>query len=1070
VTELTITGARAMSPADLVAFTLLTIAVLEKKFNPNQARGADGKFISEGGSHEEGGGGEHGGGGEEEESGGGGHGGGHVSSHTSSGGHEGGGGGGGVEPGSLLVGNKDNVGETVNHPVHGDGTITAVDQKAGTATIQFGDGTTHTFAQSTANQKAKLIQTGTEQGKTHIANVKVLKDGSVVNRDNGKKIGNVGQADDGKWTYSHSQTGEVKLGHSSKHTAVKALVEHNNEHAGKLKPTEEAKPEEAAKPAEEAKAPEWAKAGHVDPNNLVGTHLAANGDVKSGGVKIGEVKPNASGGYDVYHADGTKLGTTNGNVAGMKSIIINAHNEKIDALSAGEAKPAEAPKPEAEAPKSPDYKSTGDIYDEDLSTHPDGTITHDDTGIKIGEVVPDGTGYGYQATHADGTKLPPEPTHSDSLLSLEAYHNQTYGLDAKPAEAPKPEETGGEKTYETSGEIEASNLSTKNHTYDAAGNVTADIVNNADGMKIGTIAENNHGTYDIHHADGTSLGAASSLTAGKASLTAYHNSKYGTPKTETTESKPEAEAPKPTAPAPSYHKAGTSVEASDITVKKDGTAIHKPTGEVIGTVEKNGYGGWKASHAGGPVDISNEYTKKEAVQRLANAHNAKVAVESTVKPNESTEWSKDATPNAYGHMTTEDGSSPYSKPDVTVKDQDEKTMGTIHSVGNVHTITHVSGAKYTFIGQKYEAQGSLAQAHNKAVKIAEGKAPEPTKPAEDSAEVKSYKAVGNVNSSSIKSGNVQKDVDGKVTGSDMLASDGTKIGYTKANADGTMDVYHADGTKVGENIKPGTGQATSKLGEYQTKKYGTPAPKPTISSTGSAYASSHSTSGSVPPPGADEAPKFEHNDASEEPGGMYNDPESAYSAPTAHQISSGFSSSSVAGGMDTLYEQPKSTTLGLTAPERAALKSYTGSGANVMNHALRDNESNEYLNKQINHLDNAFLKAPATEKTTTVYRCMKPSVASKVFTSTPGAKVGKTVLDKGYGSTGAVPQWQFGEVVMRITSPAGTRYLRPDGGGQYGDNEAELLLPRGMHYKVMRDEVVNGQRQIDAVIVNGAQY
>jgi len=192
-----------------------------KKYNPDEPRGAGGRWIGGGGHEHEGGGG--GGGGEEE-------------SET------------GNEKGSVFVGSKDSVGETISHPVHGEGTITAADKD--NVTVQYGDGTTRQYAASYAAQNPKLVDTGTTEGKTHIANVKVGKDGAVTNRDDGKTVGHVSKAADGSWQYTHTD-GTTESGFSSKHTATRGLIGHHNDTAAermaaKQKPVE--KPTETPKP------------------------------------------------------------------------------------------------------------------------------------------------------------------------------------------------------------------------------------------------------------------------------------------------------------------------------------------------------------------------------------------------------------------------------------------------------------------------------------------------------------------------------------------------------------------------------------------------------------------------------------------------------------------------------------------------------------------------------------------------------------------------------------------------------------------------------------------------------
>jgi len=226
---MTYTGVHRMTAEDLARFTLAVISKsigvdLGKKYNPSQPRNAHGEWTSGGGGSEHG---------------------------ESSG-------GGGVEKGSVFVGSKDSEGESISHPTNGGGTIKSVDAKNETITVEHSDGSTKQYAASFASQKAKFVQTGSEQGKTHIANVKVSKSGDVTNRDDDKKVGSVGKGGDGTWSYLHSSGAAYEGGFTSKHAATVALVSKNNELAEKASAAAEEKPEEAKpeeKPAETASKP-----------------------------------------------------------------------------------------------------------------------------------------------------------------------------------------------------------------------------------------------------------------------------------------------------------------------------------------------------------------------------------------------------------------------------------------------------------------------------------------------------------------------------------------------------------------------------------------------------------------------------------------------------------------------------------------------------------------------------------------------------------------------------------------------------------------------------------------------
>lgn len=993
MTKLTLTGMRAMAPADVVAFTRM---VLEKlagddllvKYSPDQPRGANGRFASGGGKHG-GSGGDHEGGGGEEESGGGhvGHAGGtHGHSAVGHGGGESSGGhvGGGTEKGVVFVGPKGSVGETITHPTAGEGKI--VGESKNSITIQYGDGTTKQHAATFAPQKAKLVETGSETGKTHIANVKVTGKGEVTNKDNGKTVGHVKQNADGSWSFHHADSGEDQGGFTSKHQAVKALVEHNNAHAA-AKPAEEPKkPAKETKPAEEAKpAKTYQDAGKVD-----GHQLGYEGDADVGNLKV---------------KDGV-------------------------------------------------------------------------TGAKLGDVGKLGPN-SYLAMHADGTDFH-VGSEADAIESIVNHQNAKYGggETAKPAEAAKPEQkpTTAKPTepYENTDAVKSNTL-TVEPVSGVAGSKDYTVSDQKTGAQIGYINGLANGDYYAYHEDGTAIGGGKKYAGGEypqmmKDLTDYHNSTYAK-----AEAQKPAETAKPKAPAPSYTKAGTDVKASDITVKKDGTAIHKGTGEVLGTVDKTGYGGWGAQHVSGVKANQTtwgEITKKEAVSKLADKHNARTALETGVEADKSTSWSQDAKKTTVADSEPLDGKPTYASQHVQIKDSNSGDV-----IGEIKTnpdggydVTHVSGASYHQNSlSSYQAKQSLISFHNQAVAKAEGKEPEAATPKRKPVEAQkpAYETAASVSSYNLKSSNVQKDAAGKITGSDVVNGSGVKIGETKANADGTMDVYHADGTKVAEHVTPGTGAATQKLAEYHNTTYGSknaPAATSAASSSHSAYASNPGEK----VVGPEEAPKIGPTAVSEAPGGLHNDPESIYKPPTAEEAASGKFSG--ADAYNVLQNQPAASSLDLKSSEISAIKSYTGNGFVSMNKALRGQISSDAnTNNKIKNLDNVFAKAPELQHSIVSYRGIKPDGATKLFGSV-GSKVGKTVADPGYTSTATHPANAFGSsgAFIRVFTPAGTHVLRPDGHGSFGDGESEILLGRGTKFKVMRDEMVNGQRQVDVVVVGNA--
>lgn len=1113
--------ARLMTSADVAAFIQMVVEKsagidIIEKYNPNQPRNAHGEFASDGGggSHDDdddGGGGGHGGGGGDEESGGGGHGGGGGTDHAGGGfghgasGHEsgegesGGGGvshvGGGTEAGTVFVGPKGSVGEQVNHPTNGDGTIVA--EGKGTVTVQHADGTTKQYAATTAPQKAKFVETGSLEGKTHIANVKVSGKGLVENKDDGKTVGHVSQAADGSWVYGHNESGDVEGGFSSKHQAVKALVDHNNEVAeGKAKPAAEEPKHEPEAASEPEKAPEpekmpekapdpyagfkvptfgpktYQNVGTVDGHNLIyhGDSLSGGLEVSDGATKahIGSVEEVGEDEFDITHADGTTFkGDTE---AGSVKSLLDYHNSTYGNES-------NEPKTDTESgpAKVEGYEKIGAIQKGDLNGvgNVQGGIkmTHTDSGELVGTIKanPDGSGM-LTVTHADGHTMQ-AGSLSSANQQLRAYHNSKYS-DAKvdPTEAAKPEASSTSSA--------ASDAAMASHGFGPndskiTANAASMTLNDQDsyvdqnGDQIGYRDENN----GVYHADGTYVGTYSESNLGtkddaEKNLLDYHNQKvseaqadagaaaHGQSEPATAESpKPAEQAPKASAgPPPSYTKAGTSLSGSDITVKKDGTAIDKNTGEKIGEVTKPGDGTWSAQHVSGSPTSKYNTSKKNAVNQLANAHNARTALDG-IEDGESKSWSKDADGK---NVKIDLGPGGYAAKSSSVVDKSTNEV-----VASVHhnpdddsfTVTHVSGAQYKINGGNiHTASFSAAKFHENAVNKAEGEGSgdsdsdsgSSSKPAGK----QPYESAGMVAGSNMKSSNVQKDATGKITGADITDSSGNKIGYTKANDDGTMDVYHADGTKVADHVKPGTGQATNALADHQNNKY---APKyNSLSGTGSYNGGTKAAA-----PGEDEAGKFDNTDLSEAEGGIHNNPESQYGKDTPSPAK-------------TLSEQPGASALNLTPEEKVAIKSYTGDGYRAMNKALRTGNSTDVINAKINNLDKAFLKTPELDHTITTYRGIDDSAAEKLM-GPVGSSVGKTFVDPGYGSTATYPDKAFGyQTRISVTIPPGAHVLRPDGQGTFGDKESELLLPRGSKFKVMSDQIIGNRRIVHVVVVGSA--
>jgi 8-oxo-dGTP pyrophosphatase MutT (NUDIX family) len=633
-----------------------------------------------------------------------------------------------------------------------------------------------------------------------------------------------------------------------------------------------------------------------------------------------------------------------------------------------------------------------------LSLKKNGDVVHKPTDTVIGHVKrePDTPKPGtttFTATHADGTVTYHGVYKGQAMTSLAQHHNAAAqgGLTTATHQTAQP------KTYKDVGQVEYSSVKS---------NGAGDYVHEPSGVVIGHYKPGAGGGFVATHADGTTMnhgssGSTFSVDSAKASLTLYHNAKYGNGLIEGPESSAPAK-PEPTGPA--YHAAGAHVTPSEITVKKTGEIIHKPTGTQLGTMQKGEYYGWKPAHADGTSTIGQFNTKKDAVQQLANHHNQVTAVEQTVKPGQSAEWAKTGKLTVY--------SMSYAGTTATAGELKvgEHTVGTVKANGDgTVTITHASGAEYKLNGSNYAnsymVKKSLAEAHNQAGEIATGKPLEPAKPAAPhvvemkpvetttpNAVKQPYEKVGFVGSSNLVSANVQKDPSGKILSSDM-AHNGTIIGHTEANPDGTVKLTHADGHVIDPSVKVGTGQVTGKLSQYHNSKYGdaTLTPEPAnISST------------------------------------------------------------------HTHTFEP------VTAQEKAALKKYTGSAYEAINNKLRLDktpaETRPAGNAGLMH--DGIAKSRLTSDIT-LYRGVTDGV--KIF-GPLGSNVGKSFTEHGFVSTSTKSSSAFGgDVRMIIHAPAGAHGMDVKSFSHYG-HENEVVLQHGTRFTVNSDQMINGLRTIDLTV------
>lgn len=236
--------------------------------------------------------------------------------------------------GWIFVGPKgpEGIGHTFQHPKHGPGEV--IRQGNNHVEVQHAHGVEH-YAATFAKQKPKVMETGSHQGKTTLANVKVKKikgtnDHEVVNKDNGAVVGQLQEytraepsiTGETGWGWTHEASGDANPSmHATKVAAAKALIAHNNEYAD-------------AHPVGGTDLPEnelsdWEKELlGTGPTPIEGAgfthHPGSVGDVTevhSDGAYVGAASVDLDGTYNAFDANG---------------FVVSNHASKTEALAAVE--------------------------------------------------------------------------------------------------------------------------------------------------------------------------------------------------------------------------------------------------------------------------------------------------------------------------------------------------------------------------------------------------------------------------------------------------------------------------------------------------------------------------------------------------------------------------------------------------------------------------------------------------------------------------------------------------------------------------------------------------------------
>lgn len=286
---------------------------------------------------------------------------------------------------------------------------------------------------------------------------------------------------------------------------------------------------------------------------------------------------------------------------------------------------------------------------------------------------------------------------------------------------------------------------------------------------------------------------------------------------------------------------------------------------------------------------------------------------------------------------------------------------------------------------------------------------------------------------------------------------GIKLGYTVSNGNGTMKVYHCDGTLVVDAAVPGKGHATNGIAAHHTERY-----------SGQAELIAELTAKIK---NIIDGDKIKPSERSLLEGGLHNQPHLAYAAPAHERVIKHFKDDdSSKDGALTYGLVHGAHLLSLTTAEKNALNYYTHNGFAIMNAALRANAvSSVAMMNRIKAMDAIFLKTLELEEAITIFRGIDSGTAVKLLGSC-GEKVGKTFLEPGFSSCSAYVSSAFtsgSNIIMRITVPRGSHVVKPSKAGHYGDQESEIILPREAELLVFRDEMVQAgpyqKRQVDLV-------
>jgi 2'-5' RNA ligase len=572
-------------------------------------------------------------------------------------------------------------------------------------------------------------------GEINTQDLSVKKNGDVVHKPTGTVVGHLAkQADTPKkgtstFTATHADGTHTHTGVYKGNALASIALHHNSKMKGGeghvAQPEAPAVSVELPKPKPKLDLP--AKVTPAGMTLVPGNEPGSMDFVDDAtGKKIGETIPTSGkpSFKQVKHVDGTVLDVKHftssgavlpGGAAQHAKLTLSEYHNSLSGSSSSPTPPS--------TPEKKDYEKLGAINAKDVFPDGAGDLVHKPTGTVVGHYKPDSGGY--TATHADSTAVPVGVGNSPSQ-AVAAYHNKKYaGITEMTAPAETPVSPVPE--WAAAGHISYSD--------DAHYNTVSDKVTH-NNVVIGEINLPVSGGAVPTHASGKTLPAYSDVYHAKKALINYHNDEIDKlpPSTSPAATVPSAPAPEP---PPAWLKAGTAVKPTDVSVKQDGThaAIDKVSKQQIGTVSKNWHNAWVVQHEDG-TKLPNSSTKKEAVAKLANYHNQTTAIHQVVKKDPDSALAKlDPGTPGYNYKTMVgpvDSTTGVANVDYHSNPWDTQAdqvthLGTIKTnPDGTATVTHAhSGATWT-VSNSWEAKGSLAYAHQQAVKLAKDEsAPKP---------------------------------------------------------------------------------------------------------------------------------------------------------------------------------------------------------------------------------------------------------------------------------------------------------------------------------------------------------